>query len=189
MPTPRPQSPNRLTPEDLADGFTDCARALWCVATGVMGRREGAEDVLQESAIVAMTKIETFEPGTSLLAWLSQIVRFTALNHARKARRAPTLQLVDAEPAARAPATATPTSADGMLHADQEAFDDDVSAALGELDETARACLLMRVTLDLPYRDIALALDIPEGTAMSHVHRSRTFLRTRLSAPATEVSP
>ena len=72
-------------------------------------------------------------------------------------------------------------SSDGRLLVDQGAFDDGVLRALSSLDETARACLLLRTLLDLPYRDISLALGIPEGTAMSHVHRARGILRRKLS--------
>ncbi len=55
-----------------------------------------------------------------------------------------------------------------------------LSQALGMLDETARACLLMRTVMGMSYQEIAAALDVPEGTAMSHVHRSRQSLRTTL---------
>jgi len=56
-------------------------------------------------------------------------------------------------------------------------FDDRVRAALETLPETARQCLLMRTLFDAPYSEIAARLDIPEGTAMSHVHRARRTLR------------
>ncbi len=68
-------------------------------------------------------------------------------------------------------------------------FDDDLAAALRSLDEMPRCCLLLRVVMDLPYKDIAQVLDIPEGTAMSHVHRARRQVRERLGAnPGSERS-
>jgi len=57
---------------------------------------------------------------------------------------------------------------------------DRVLEALVSLEETARACLLLRTVLDKSYREISLALDIPEGTAMSHVHRARKAMRRML---------
>ncbi|MBT8484154.1 MAG: RNA polymerase sigma factor, partial [Phycisphaerae bacterium] len=68
----------------------------------------------------------------------------------------------------------------GTLPPDQRSFDDDVLHALDGLEETARACLLLRTVVDLPYKEIARALDVPEGTAMSHVHRARRVLREKL---------
>ena len=73
-----------------------------------------------------------------------------------------------------------PLSGTGELGDARECFDDRVLAGLNTLEETARACLLLRTLLDMPYREISLALDIPQGTAMSHVYRARRQLRERL---------
>ena len=58
-------------------------------------------------------------------------------------------------------------------------------AALEELSEEARCCLLLRIVEDLAYSEIAQLLAIPEGTAMSHVHRAKATLRRRLASRAT----
>ncbi|HIE71985.1 MAG TPA: hypothetical protein EYP98_18395 [Planctomycetes bacterium] len=52
------------------------------------------------------------------------------------------------------------------------------------LSETARACLLLHVVLDLSFAEIAVMLEIPENTAMSHARRARVALRAALSPPA-----
>ena len=58
--------------------------------------------------------------------------------------------------------------------------------ALGRLEETARACLLLRVVLDLPYQEISRSLGIPQGTAMSHVHRARRAMASLLAGSTSE---
>ena len=68
----------------------------------------------------------------------------------------------------------------GRVDPQQHGFDDAVLAALNTLGETARACLLLRTILDLSYRELAETLEIPEGTAMSHVHRARAAMRKAL---------
>jgi RNA polymerase sigma-70 factor (ECF subfamily) len=65
---------------------------------------------------------------------------------------------------------------------DQEHFDDAVMRALRQVDETPRACFLLRTLMRSSYREISELLGIPEGTAMSHVHRSRATLRQALEA-------
>jgi len=184
-----PSEPRRLSPEAFADAFTSCSRLLWCIAAGILGSRDAVEDVLQDGAIVALEKLEQFDPETSFTAWMGRIVRYVALNHARKRQRARTatgdVAALDLVPAAPADSpTGPPTDSRGAIGADRGQFDDEVIAALGGLEETARACVLLRTVLDLPYREIALALDIPEGTAMSHVHRARRSLREHLGARA-----
>src|SRR6185503_13659537 len=73
--------------------------------------------------------------------------------------------------------------------ADTGAFDDHVVAGLRELGEVPRACLLLRTLRELSYAEIAELLEIPEGTAMSHVHRARLALRARLDPTLDGVRP
>jgi RNA polymerase sigma-70 factor (ECF subfamily) len=69
-----------------------------------------------------------------------------------------------------------------LVDVEQAGLDDELLAALHLLDENARACLLLRVVMELPYREISRTLGIPEGTAMSHVHRARRALHEQLTA-------
>ena len=69
----------------------------------------------------------------------------------------------------------------GELPKDQAHFDDRVLTALNSVGEIPRSCLLLRTIEHLEYSEIARVLEIPEGTAMSHVHRTRQYLRERLA--------
>src|SRR5690606_11249728 len=62
-------------------------RTLWGVAAGVLNSPADADDVVQEATLVAYQKIAEYREGTSFAAWMSQIVRYTALNHSRRLRR------------------------------------------------------------------------------------------------------
>ncbi len=176
----------RLTRDEFSLEFTACSRALWSIAAAVVGDRSRAEDVVQDAALAAFAKLDDFEPGTSFLAWMGKFVRYTALNDVRrrKMRAAAPLDGVDA-PASDGTAEETDArtvSRVGDLVSDQRGFDDDVAGALGGLDEVARACLLLRTVHDMAYKEISLLMDVPEGTAMSHVHRARKAMRERLAA-------
>lgn len=161
-----------LTRAEFAAGFDRCWKTLWCVAAGVLGDRTQAEDVVQEAALIAMDKLEEFDPGTNLTAWLARIVRNVALNHARRRK----LERSWAAAARQSASTTSPVRPDPAREID----DEQVLSALGTLSETARTCLLMRTVLDLSYKEIAATLEIPAGTAMSHVHRARASLRAAL---------
>jgi RNA polymerase sigma-70 factor, ECF subfamily len=177
-----------LSRAEFALRFAESSRLFWCIAAAILADRHGADDVVQEAAMTALGKLDEFDADTSFKAWMSQIVRFIALNHARLRRRR------DAALEGEAPRLATPdrrhasvagaVDSRGRIHVDQGEFDDDVVRALAALDETARACLLLRVVLELPYREISTALNIPEGSAMSHVHRARRAMRDRLASTA-----
>ncbi|MCC7290659.1 MAG: RNA polymerase sigma factor [Phycisphaerales bacterium] len=166
--------------------FEESYRTLWLVGAGVLGTRQGVDDVLQEAAVVALGKADQFQTGTSFKAWMSQIVRFVAMNHGRRRRRDGAGSSSEALDQAAAPDAAAVPAAEvitrrGSLMPDQSAFDDEVTRALAELGETARACLLLRTVEGLEYAEISRVLGIPEGTAMSHVHRSRHAMRRRLT--------
>jgi RNA polymerase sigma-70 factor (ECF subfamily) len=55
-----------------------------------------------------------------------------------------------------------------------------VARALSRLAKADRDALLLMVWADLPYDDIATALDVPIGTVRSRIHRARARLRVEL---------
>ena len=187
-PGPLAGSARRLTRAEFERSYTECAGLLWTLAAAVVGRRAEVEDVVQEACGIALGKLGEFEPGTSFSAWMASIVRFTALNHARAQRRRRGAEELEPERLWESPEIGAdvPVDARGSLAADQHAFDDALARALATLAPLARACLLLRTVRELEYREIAALLSIPEGTAMSHVHRSRTALRALLSEGGRE---
>jgi len=174
----RPRDPRA---EEFARRFRDSYRILWLIAAGIVSDRTLAEDVVQEAGMIALGKLDQFREGTSFTAWKGQMVRFVALNQARKSRHRRAAEL-DPEAVRSAEVMETvKLTPRGDLPKDAEGFDDRVLHALQSLGETARCCLLLRTVQGLEYSEIATALGIPEGTAMSHVHRSRQALRERLA--------
>ncbi len=157
--------------------FQEHERTLWGIAVAVVRDRTLAQDVVQEAAMITLAKRSEFVPGTSFCAWAGQIVRFTAMNEARKRARAQAASIDDGSRygSALEPAALRSRSASGNN------LDPRLESALDTLDATARECLILRTTMDYSYAAIAAALGIPEGTAMSHVHRARKTLRALLA--------
>jgi RNA polymerase sigma-70 factor (ECF subfamily) len=175
--------PGALDGDGFARLYAAAAPNLWALAAAILGDRVGAEDVLQEAALIALAKLDQFEPGTSFTAWMGRIVRFVALNYARKRvdQVLPSEDLDERWTAAGSvPESEPDVEALLALDGDQAHFDDLVVAALRELAPVARACLILRSVRRLDYTELSELLGIPRGTAMSHVHRARNFLRARL---------
>ena len=175
--------------ESFASQLTDCYQRMWLVAASVTGDRAEADDIVQQASMIALQKRADFAAGTNFAAWMSQIVRLTALNYRKKSGRRNlrisdpvTMDKAISASASDAQDAKFPLTDDGRLREDQTDFDDELLSALGELGDVARTCLLLRVVQQLSYDDIAQTLQIPAGTAMSHVHRAKQSIRERLKS-------
>lgn len=181
----------QLDEHEFATLLTEAHPRLWTLATAILGDRSQAEDVVQDASITGLRRIADFEPGTSFTAWMSQIVRFTALNHLKTKKNRKFLSL-EAHSVGEAPekAGSQPESvtSSGELMPGQQAFDDRVTDAIQGLDADRRACLLLRIVQGLSYEEIAETVGIPAGTAMSHVHRAKASLRATLSKNGNETT-
>lgn len=174
----------RLTPDQFSVLYQEHHRALWCIAAAIVRDGEQAYDVVQEAATVALGKLNEFDAATSFPAWCGQIVRFVALNHRKRNARS-RVRGVDPETLSTAASPGPGLPEDGSAVPDP-GFSARLHEALDMLDDTARACLLMKTVMEMSYRHIAEALGVPEGTAMSHVHRSRQVLRRQLNPRGDE---
>ena len=174
-----------LNPEQFAQRFTGSFRSLWLTALGMVHDAGWAEDVVQEAALVGLGKLDQFQPSTSFRAWMGQIVRFVALNKARKLQKPDRATLDPSVLEATAPqpspsATQGAVTAQGQLGPDQGDFDDRLKRSLEGLAPLTRACLLLRSVEGLSYKEISQVLELPQSTAMSHVCRARQQLREAL---------
>ena len=177
-----------LTADEFCARFQAGARVLWTLAAGLLGDPVEAEDVCQESFLAAYAKRDQFEPGTDFLAWMGRFIRNVAANEQRKRARRRTAstdpvlldQLQDHDAGPGGPPAAALSA---------EEFDGRLLAGLRELGEVPRACFLLRSLRELSHAEIAALLSIPEGTAMSHYHRARLFLRAKLDPAMHGVQP
>jgi RNA polymerase sigma-70 factor (ECF subfamily) len=164
----------------------------------MIGDRVHAEDIVQEAAIIGLSKLESYQPGSNFVAWMAAIVRHCALNYARKVRNRATVSMDPAmldqsERSAETDRPAAPIVSDtGVLHEAQAAFDDRLLRGLMALSDEARCCLLLRVVQQLSYAEISELMQIAQGTAMSHVHRGKNLLRRHMQEddpPAAKGNP
>ncbi|MEQ9616843.1 MAG: RNA polymerase sigma factor [Phycisphaerales bacterium] len=151
--------------------------SLVLVAASEVGP-SSAEDVVQDAAIIAQTRLERFTPGTDFRAWLAAIVRGAARNYRRKEQRKRRVRdefrdSADARREENAPKKEQPLAHPALEIKDERRFTKDLTSAVESLPDVMRSALLLRVTLDHSYAEIGAMLELPEATARSHVHRAR----------------
>lgn len=158
-----------------------------CIAAAVLGTHTDAEDVVQQAYAIAITKNQKFPTLDKFLGWLAGIVKNCALNHRKKNRRRktnptdPTMLSELVEDHSEVISIATESNSNQSNTKLEDSFDDEVLKALNSLPEDARICILLRTVEKMSYKEISAYMAIPEGTAMSMVHRSRTKLRELLA--------
>jgi len=155
------------------------------IAAGIIGKMSDAEDVVQQAYSIAIEKNQSFGSRDQFLGWLAGIVKYCALNVRRKRLRRKTSAVDPAEMqgfVVDGSSTETASKIDARdLDSLKDSFDDDVMRALENISEDARTCLLLKTVENMSYKEIASLMQIPEGTAMSMVHRARTALRRDLA--------
>ena len=149
---------------------------LLALARQMLGS-DGAEDAVQEAMIDAYRGLGGFAGNAAVGTWLYRITLNRCL--AERRRRRP--DVVDAEPLDLLRRWEDPDYAvDPALVAARRAQAETLHGMLDQLPESYRVVLLLHDGQGLSAREVAEALDIPLGTAKSHIRRSRMALFTLL---------
>jgi RNA polymerase sigma-70 factor (ECF subfamily) len=158
---------------------------VYRVARHLVGSREEAEDLMQETYARAFRSWQSFTPGTNLRAWLLRILTNLNIDRGRKQQRTPDTQPLE--------------EGDYFLYNKLEASGDgpsdeervverlsqnDVVAALSEVPHDFRDVVVLVDVGDFTYADAAQILDIPIGTVMSRLHRGRRILKQAMAESA-----
>ena len=131
-------------------------------ARALIGDREGADDLVQDTLERAVRKFHLWRPG-DLRAWLFSIMHNVFVNQL-KARKI--MYEVEIDDSIAAPMS-TVTGTDLM----------DLERALGALSPEQREVVLLIALEDMTYAEVGRALGIPIGTVMSRLSRGRDKLR------------
>jgi RNA polymerase sigma-70 factor (ECF subfamily) len=142
-----------------------------------------ADDLVQDTLLRAFRARRRFQPGTSIRAWTTTILRRVFLTGALRAKRRRLETDTDSgEPLERVPGAVAPTSRDATLSLEalSERLEDPVKRALDRVPDVYRTPLLMSLVESLTCSEIAERLGVPDGTVMSRIHRARESMKRDL---------
>lgn len=140
----------------------------------ITGSWADAEDVAQEAFVRAYRGLASFDGRAEVSTWLHRIVINCGLNFLRSRRR---------QAASRAGVARLPPAAgdDPRARVESRQLVEVVLAALAELAPPLRVALVLATVENMAYKDIAQALEIPEGTVAWRINQARKLLRMRLA--------
>lgn len=151
------------------------AAELYRFAVRLCGRRDVAEDLLQETFYEAWKSITSLRDPSRSRAWIYQILRHCYSHWRRKtssrSQETVSLQDWDASPAEILEWGSPSLGEEEMLQ-----------KALERLHESYRETFLMVYLAGFTCQEAAQVLKIPLGTVLSRIHRARMFLRQFLKS-------
>ena len=147
-------------------------RRAYSVAYRLMGQKEDAEDLVQETFIAVLQRIDTFEAGRPFAPWFFRVL----VNRGLNARKSRTLRAVDEIPEATAHHGPSPER-----EAERGELRDRLRAAMGGLPERQRTIVELFELEGFSGTEIADILEISDGTVRWHLHEARKTLRKALA--------
>jgi RNA polymerase sigma-70 factor (ECF subfamily) len=152
---------------------------LRAFAISLCGNVDQADDLVQEAVLRGLSKLDQFEPGTNLQAWLFTILRNIFYTGLRRRRRE--VEDPDGHIAGR---IAVPPEQPGHLDLG------DLGTALAKLPAHQREVLLLVGAEGLSYEETARICGTHIGTVKSRMNRARARLAELLHlADADELAP
>ncbi len=161
----------------------ELADQVYRVARRMVGTREEAEELVQDTYARAFRSWQSFTPGTNMRAWLLRILTNLNTDRGRKLQRTPDLQPLEESDYFLANKLA---AAEGEQALDQERVVERLSQggvvdALAALPHDFRDVVVLVDPGEFSYADAAQILDVPIGTVMSRLHRGRRILKQKLA--------
>ncbi len=166
--TESPLPPHRLEPDRLGDHVDRLFRAAW----GLCGRREDAEDLVQETYARVLARPRWLRREDDI-GYLLRVLRNTHVSRLRAGGRRPE----------EVPLDDRPGLADDRGTWDPEAAIDarELFAAIARLPEPFREALVAVDVAGLSYGEAGAALGVREATITSRLHRARARVASELT--------
>ena len=161
---------------------------VYRVARRLVGSREEAEDLVQQTYERAFRSWQQYTPGTNLRAWLLRILTNLNIDRGRRVQRSPQTTSLDSEQGDyflyNKLASSTPDENPDEERVLERLSQDNVVDALADVPHDFRDVIVLVDIGEFSYADAAQILDIPIGTVMSRLHRGRRILKQNLAEAA-----
>jgi RNA polymerase sigma-70 factor (ECF subfamily) len=159
----------------LRDAILKTVPNLRAFAVSLSGSVDRADDLVQETLLRAFAKIDSFQPGTNLSAWLFTILRNQFRSEYRKRRR----EVEDADGKYSEKLKSQPEQLGKIEFAE-------LRQALAELPDDQREALILVGASGFSYEETAEICGCAVGTIKSRVNRARTRLAELMAVTGAE---
>jgi RNA polymerase sigma-70 factor (ECF subfamily) len=152
-------------------------RRFACALTGDTDR---GDDLVQETCLRALTRIDQWQPGTRLDSWMYRIAQNLWLDRMRANKvRGQSVNIDDVHDL---------TGTDGRAVTEGRLTLEVVEKAIRRLPEEQQVLIALVCVEGLAYKDAADVLGVPIGTVMSRLARARKALHEMTNEPSTSAA-
>ena len=176
--------------EDIVHRYN---RRIYNICYRFSGSGDHADDLTQEVFIKIYKTLSSYDlERGAFMTWVTTMTRNLLVDHFRKTKQD---RVTDSMDAGISSEEDSPTLGDqlqdgGLLPDDiqrKRQVQELVHKGLQKLSPELREALILRDLQDMDYRDIAVALKVPEGTVKSRINRGRAELARVLSRTYKQV--
>lgn len=137
-------------------------------AHALTGSLDSGDDLVQETCMRALSRVEQYQPGMRLDSWMFKIAKNIWIDQARRQKvRGNVIQFDEA---------ALAGSSDGRMVTEDRLTLDAVARAISELPPDLQVLISLICIDGRSYRETADVVGIPIGTVMSRLARARRTL-------------
>jgi RNA polymerase sigma-70 factor, ECF subfamily len=186
----RPEPAARRVAEEARDRVRfeeealELADQVYRVARRLVGSREEAEDLVQETYARAFRSWRSYTPGTNMRAWLFRILTNLNIDRGRREQRTPDTQPMEEGDYYLYNRLEETGGGNDEARVVERLSQDSIVDALSSVPHNYRDVVVLVDIGDFSYQDAAQILDIPIGTVMSRLHRGRRVLKKALAETA-----
>ena len=146
-------------------------RPIFYLSLRMLKNQESADEVTQKTFLKAYRALEGFQFKSSLKTWLSAI----ALNLCRTELMRPRREIVEL------PEQLPDSTVDDVREADEQAHRRHLlEQALAELPARQKEVVMLRIYQELPFKEIAQALDSTQSAVKVNFHHAMKSLKDKL---------
>ncbi len=163
------------------------------VAIGIVGRKEDAEDIVQEAFLKVYRNLGSFRGQSSFYTWLYRIVFNLSIDLSRRRYRRSEASFGDSssmdavvQNVGKDASDFMATSTSPDMELDRVQIGKRIALGLEKLSPAHRAVIVLREIDGLSYTEISDVVGCSKGTVMSRLHHARKKLQQFLASDKPE---
>ena len=177
--------------EEIVERFN---RRIFNICYRFTGSQDEAQDLAQEVFIKIYRTLKTYDVDKgAFMTWVATLTRNLLVDHFRKGKQDRLTDSMDEPISSEDDSLSVADKLEDMgptpdAKLQTRETQEMVQKALQRLSPELREAVILRDLQDMDYREIAVALKVPEGTVKSRINRGRTELARLLSRTYRQVT-